>query len=191
MAREIAESDHPAASERNELCEFNSDVQLRCASHADEFAKSQDSLPEIPTIIHSHCEVNVGLEALASLTSSSVPAKHLHQCEPFNLWIELSDPRVEIVAVPSVNTALENLDVVLRHARAVSPTPSGSRAWSRVAGTLLARASEERRASLALRRGRIKTRTRRVRTRCLCSRTRPQRGLLIEPRGAGELDSPP
>jgi len=127
MAREIAESDHPAASERNELCEFNSDVQLRCASHADEFPKSQDSLPEIPTIIHSHCEVNVGLEALASLTSSSVPAKHLHQCEPFNLWIELSDPRVEIVAVPSVNTALEDHDVVLRHARAVSPTPSGSR----------------------------------------------------------------
>jgi hypothetical protein len=146
MAREIAESDHSAASERNELCEFHSE--------------SQDSLPEITTIIRSHCEVNVGLEAFPRLTSPSVPAKHLHQCEPFNLWIGLSDPRVEIVAVPSViprwKISTLSFDMLAQY-RLPHRVPAHG---SRVAGTPLARASEERRASVALRRGRIKTRAR-------------------------------
>src|SRR5262249_2368428 len=57
----------------------------------------------------------IRVEALPGPPDSGTPAIDLHEREPLDLGVVLLDPRVEVVAVPSLHGPLEDLHVLHRH----------------------------------------------------------------------------
>src|SRR5262245_37362287 len=115
MASEIAPTDDLAAAICEQLCEFAGEVQLGCRSRGLYFSQREDGFPEVTNVVNPDGADAGALQVFPGLPGSGMAAISLYEREPFDLRVERVDPRVEVVAVPSVHGPPEALHVLLRH----------------------------------------------------------------------------
>ncbi len=97
MAAETPHIDDLAATISDQLRVLTSEVQPGCLSRALHFPQGEHGFPEVTNIVKSSPDLHGALEALPSLPGSGMPAIYLKKCEPFDLGVELVDPRVKVV----------------------------------------------------------------------------------------------